>query len=262
MSIDILSSAALQAAIALQNGIPNLIKQYEDEQRQRMQAATGGIVFKEMERIRNPYDEVLKSAGLTHWSENYKNALSGLMSIDAIASLYGVDNLASLYIPDRSILIRSAPKTRHQQQKADDFKSMDSAEDAVILTEDAADYQAIVFELGRSAGIAPPQSKADEPLFMARLYQQLEGQKPKDKTEIKTSVMSELGKAGAEKRHSKPGGSRDLKRQIQEIYQTGKYSTKSLCAEEEYQSLGFGTFDTALRALRNVSLAPKAPTSA
>lgn len=183
MSVDIesLHSAAMQASIALQNGVPNLIKQYEDEQRQRMQAIKGSIVFTEIERIQAQSDEMRKSSGLAHWSENYKNALSGLMPIDAMASFYGVENLANLCIPDCSILIRSAPKTRHQQQKADDFKAKDSAENAVILTDETADYQAIVFELGRKAGIAPPQSKEDEPLFVAHFHQMLEGQKPKDR---------------------------------------------------------------------------------
>jgi len=59
--------------------------------------------------------------------------------------------------------------------------------------------------------------------------------------------------AAAEARHSKPGGSRDLKAKIQAIWATGKYSSRDICAEEEWSALGFGSFSTARRALRNTS---------
>lgn len=52
-------------------------------------------------------------------------------------------------------------------------------------------------------------------------------------------------------RHDKPGGSRDKAAQIRAIWATGKYTTRDICAEEEYQSLGYKSFGAARRALQN-----------
>ena len=53
------------------------------------------------------------------------------------------------------------------------------------------------------------------------------------------------GKKAIEARHDQEGGSRDLKAKIRAIYATGKYLTKDLCAEEEYQALGIKKLGTA-----------------
>jgi hypothetical protein len=50
--------------------------------------------------------------------------------------------------------------------------------------------------------------------------------------------------------HDKPGGSRDKQRAIREIWASGKYTTRNLCAEEEYQGLEM-SYDAARKALRN-----------
>jgi hypothetical protein len=60
----------------------------------------------------------------------------------------------------------------------------------------------------------------------------------------------QTAKAAANARHSRPGGSRDKQRQIREIWATGKYSSRDLCAEEEYAALGM-SFSAARKALRN-----------
>ena len=60
----------------------------------------------------------------------------------------------------------------------------------------------------------------------------------------------QTAKAAADARHNRPGGSRDKQRQIREIWATGKYSTRDLCAEEECAALGM-SFAAARRALRN-----------
>jgi hypothetical protein len=60
-------------------------------------------------------------------------------------------------------------------------------------------------------------------------------------------------KAAANARHNQPGGSRDKQRQIREIWATGKYSSRDLCAEEECAALGM-SFSAARKALTN---APK-----
>ena len=50
-------------------------------------------------------------------------------------------------------------------------------------------------------------------------------------------------------RHSKPGGSHEKQRKIREAWASGKYSTKDLCAEEEYAALEM-SFSSARKALR------------
>ena len=56
--------------------------------------------------------------------------------------------------------------------------------------------------------------------------------------------------AAANVRHNQPGGSRDKQRRIREIWATGKYSTRDICAEQECAALGM-SFSAARRALRN-----------
>lgn len=56
-------------------------------------------------------------------------------------------------------------------------------------------------------------------------------------------------KKAADKGHEKPDGSRDKKKQILEIWASGKYKSKALCAEEEYVGLEV-SFDKARRDLR------------
>jgi len=62
---------------------------------------------------------------------------------------------------------------------------------------------------------------------------------------------SEWARKGADAKHDKPGASRDLKSQICGIWATGKYSSRDICAEEEYAALGYNTFRAARDALIN-----------
>lgn len=64
---------------------------------------------------------------------------------------------------------------------------------------------------------------------------------------------SKRGKRAAEQRHSQPGGSREKRQKILAIWSSGKYSTKELCAEQEYDALRM-SYSSARRALRG---APK-----
>ncbi|NDP39896.1 MAG: hypothetical protein GZ093_14290 [Rhodoferax sp.] len=50
--------------------------------------------------------------------------------------------------------------------------------------------------------------------------------------------------------HDQPGGSRDKKRNIQELWASGKYSSRTLCAEQECAALDM-SYDAARRALTN-----------
>jgi hypothetical protein len=54
---------------------------------------------------------------------------------------------------------------------------------------------------------------------------------------------------GAEALHSKPGGAWDKQKQIRDIWASGKYSSRDLCAEQEYAALHWN-FASARRALR------------
>lgn len=57
-------------------------------------------------------------------------------------------------------------------------------------------------------------------------------------------------RVAANARHSKEGGSRDKQSQMKEIWASGKYSSRDICAEQECAALGI-SFSTARKALRN-----------
>jgi hypothetical protein len=64
-------------------------------------------------------------------------------------------------------------------------------------------------------------------------------------------LKSENAKRAANRRHDKPNGSRDKAEKIRAIWATGKYSSRDLCAEQEYAALGYGSFKAARNALKN-----------
>ena len=57
--------------------------------------------------------------------------------------------------------------------------------------------------------------------------------------------------AAASARHSQPGGSRDKQNQIREMWASGKYSSKNICAEQECAGLNM-SYDAARKALNNM----------
>ena len=70
--------------------------------------------------------------------------------------------------------------------------------------------------------------------------------------EMKSSKAkaSRHGKVAAAARHDKPGGSRSKAEAIRAVWASGKYSSRSLCAEQECAALEM-SFDAARKALRN-----------
>lgn len=82
------------------------------------------------------------------------------------------------------------------------------------------------------------------------LAQQLKIGEPLSQDEQEKAVRSALALRAAEANHSKQGGSREKRKKIQDIWATGKYSSRSICAEQECAALGM-SFDTARKALRN-----------
>jgi hypothetical protein len=69
--------------------------------------------------------------------------------------------------------------------------------------------------------------------------------------EIVKSFMRSDARRRANKAHDKPGGSRDKRRRIAEIWASGKYDNRDLCAEQECAALGM-SFSTARKALRGL----------
>lgn len=59
----------------------------------------------------------------------------------------------------------------------------------------------------------------------------------------------------ADAKHDKPGGSRDKRKKIIDAWQSGKYTSKDTCAEQEAAAIGM-SFSVARKALRNVSKKP------
>jgi len=64
----------------------------------------------------------------------------------------------------------------------------------------------------------------------------------------KKEGVSESTRKAANAKHAKTG---QAKEKIKEIWATGKFTTRAICAEQEWQSSGFKSFDTARKALRN-----------
>lgn len=60
----------------------------------------------------------------------------------------------------------------------------------------------------------------------------------------------QVARTAANALHDRPGGSRDKKTEIRKIWASGKYSTKDLCAEEEYAAIGM-SYSAARKALNN-----------
>lgn len=68
-------------------------------------------------------------------------------------------------------------------------------------------------------------------------------------TEAESGARRVTAVNAAEARHGKSNGTREKRARIQAIWASGKYSSRDLCAEQEYQALGMG-FSTARKALQ------------
>lgn len=144
---------------------------------------------------------------------------------------------------------------------------------------DTVEFWANWREAGRAMGITPSPKRGDEygqymenaianfeaeSLFIAFEKADMEGwtryvqDHPPSPEALAVLMLVAVGEANksrskkaADKGHERQDGSRDKKKQIREIWASGKYITKVLCAEEEYLSLEV-SFDKARRDLRNV----------
>ena len=77
-----------------------------------------------------------------------------------------------------------------------------------------------------------------------------EAVKPDTSIETLAKAKSEIARYAANVRHDKPGGSRDKQRQIREIWASGKYKSRDICAEQECAGLGM-SIKSARNALIN-----------
>ena len=59
-----------------------------------------------------------------------------------------------------------------------------------------------------------------------------------------------IATAAANARHDRPGGTRDKRRQIRELWASGKFASRDVCAEQECAALEM-SFSSARRALKN-----------
>lgn len=98
--------------------------------------------------------------------------------------------------------------------------------EATRAVEIAREYEA--YERGKEAGFENAQ---EEPRFWEALE-------------------SERGRRAIEARHAKPGGANERHTKIKKIWASGKYASRDCCAEQEYESLGFGSFKSARNALK------------
>jgi hypothetical protein len=94
------------------------------------------------------------------------------------------------------------------------------------------------------------EASTDEAFFLFRLASEMVGFLERgDPEQSREEFLAQHARAAANARHSKPGGSRDKRLQIREIWSSGKYSSRDICAEQECAALGM-SFSSARKALR------------
>ncbi len=79
---------------------------------------------------------------------------------------------------------------------------------------------------------------------------ELTGDAQKDSDVGSPEWRKENARAAANARHSLPGGSREKQQKIREIWNSGKYTSRDLCAEQECAALDM-SFSVARKALKN-----------
>ena len=95
------------------------------------------------------------------------------------------------------------------------------------------------------------EKKHEDFMDAVRIIGKLVEENRSSKTVAMNTARQFLAKHAAEARHSKPGGSRSKRESIRQIWATGKYSSRDICAEQECQALGM-SFSTARKALRGM----------
>ncbi len=158
----------------------------------------------------------------------------------------------------------ASPKGREQVASQFDFDN-DPAHDAAheFISETAKkrreniqaidQWQEVRAETASDLSIKEARLKAlkvEEKRLEENLHQFVDGG-AKEKSIIGTPAQrQDQAKRAADALHDQPGGSRDKKKQMQEKWASGKYSSRDRCAEEECAALNM-SFSAARKALRN-----------
>lgn len=117
----------------------------------------------------------------------------------------------------------------------------------------AASYRErwIAFGIHVYCRIIAGEATTEEAVFLFRLASEMVGViEYGDPDQSREDTLARNARAAANARHSRPGGSKDKRNQIQEIWKSGKYTSRDICAEQECAALGM-SFSTARKALRN-----------
>lgn len=91
----------------------------------------------------------------------------------------------------------------------------------------------------------PPSADAIAFLIVRRESEAVTGEQKK----VKAGV-SKMKKNAADALHSQPGGSREKQEAIRAAWASGKFSSRTVCAEQECAEMNM-SYDSARRALRN-----------
>ncbi|MDD2743785.1 MAG: hypothetical protein PHV02_16080 [Rhodocyclaceae bacterium] len=83
---------------------------------------------------------------------------------------------------------------------------------------------------------------------------------PQNAAKIIAEHRSDRAKNAADARHDMPGGSRAKKQQMRDIWASGKYSSRDVCAEQECAAVGL-SYDKARKALIGTPAAMTMPST-
>lgn len=70
------------------------------------------------------------------------------------------------------------------------------------------------------------------------------------KFEREPAHKSETAREAVNARHNKPGGAKERREKIRAAWASGNYTSKNICAEEEYDACGYTSAEAARKALR------------
>ena len=118
----------------------------------------------------------------------------------------------------------------------------------------AASYQErwVAFGVHVYCRIVAGEGSTEEAVFLFRLASEMVGFLDRgDPDQSREDLLAKNARAAANARHSKPGGSRDKRQQIRDIWSSGKYSARDICAEQECAALDM-SFSSARKALRGM----------
>lgn len=185
------------------------------------------------------------------------------MSIEAEKEAHAVSELMHLYAPRKALL-----QMGFVDADGNDFEAHpDSFEDASSVGRIELVTLALYYSCGNwNVGFDSDDPKFDmirdlraDPLVIANLIRLSEAEATGTalslSDEIYKEKLSARGRRAVTARHSNPNGEtqqrKDRAAKLTALWRSGKYTTRDICAEQEWESLGFTSFRSARRALTN-----------